>query len=72
MGVAFMVMVPVLYTDTTDAWRLRDRRARVAIDAAGVAVEFAFLATILVALTAVGIDLINISAFWRREWRFIF
>ncbi len=39
MGVAFMVMVPVLYTDTTDAWRLASRRARIAIDVAGMAVE---------------------------------
>ncbi|GJD31109.1 hypothetical protein PMNALOAF_2362 [Methylobacterium adhaesivum] len=44
MGVAFMVLMPVLYTDTTDAWRLRDRRQRVAIDGAGVAVELAVAA----------------------------
>ncbi|WP_218510281.1 HlyD family efflux transporter periplasmic adaptor subunit [Variovorax sp. dw_308] len=39
MGVAFIVMMPVLYTDTTDAWRLRSHRQRVLIDAAGMAVE---------------------------------
>ncbi len=39
MGVAFLVMFPVLFTDTTDAWRLCDRRKRLVIDAAGVAVE---------------------------------
>jgi putative peptide zinc metalloprotease protein len=39
MGVALMVMVPVLYTDTTDAWRVASRRARLAIDLAGIAVE---------------------------------
>ncbi len=44
MGVAFMVLMPVLYTDTTDAWRVQDRRKRVAIDAAGVAVELALAA----------------------------
>ncbi|GJE54784.1 HlyD family efflux transporter periplasmic adaptor subunit [Methylobacterium thuringiense] len=44
MGVAFMVLMPVLYTDTTDAWRVHDRRKRVAIDAAGVAVELAVAA----------------------------
>lgn len=44
MGVAFMVMMPVLYTDTTDAWRLRDRRQRLAIDGAGIAVELAVAA----------------------------
>ena len=41
VGVAFMVMVPLLYTDVTDAWRLGDRRARMIIDAAGIAVEIA-------------------------------
>jgi putative peptide zinc metalloprotease protein len=39
MGVAFMMMAPVLYTDVTDAWRLKDWRQRFAIDAAGVTVE---------------------------------
>jgi len=39
MGVCFLVMFPVLYTDVTDAWRLRDRRERLLIGSAGVAVE---------------------------------
>ncbi|WP_348816081.1 site-2 protease family protein [Halomonas sp. H10-59] len=39
MGVALIVMMPVLFTDTTDAWRLPRRRKRVLIDLAGVAVE---------------------------------
>lgn len=39
MGVSFLVMMPVLYTDTTSAWRLRSRRQRIAIDCAGVAAE---------------------------------
>ena len=41
MGVCFLVMFPVLYTDVTDAWRLRDRRERLLIGGAGVAVELA-------------------------------
>ncbi|MGM0594531.1 MAG: biotin/lipoyl-binding protein [Pseudomonadota bacterium] len=41
MGIAFLVMWPVLYTDTTDAWRVRDRRARLAIGAAGMLAELA-------------------------------
>lgn len=49
MGVALIVLFPVLYTDTTDAWRLRNRRQRVLIDLAGIAVELmvAVYATIL-------------------------
>lgn len=41
MGVAFMVLTPILYTDVTDAWRLRHRRDKVAIDGAGIVVELA-------------------------------
>ena len=39
MGVAFMVMMPLLYTDTTAAWRLKKRRERLAVCAAGVGAE---------------------------------
>jgi len=39
MGVAFLVMWPVLYTDTTDAWRLVSRRQRLAVGAAGMLTE---------------------------------
>jgi putative peptide zinc metalloprotease protein len=41
MGVALLVMWPVLYTDTSAAWRLKDRHKRLAIGAAGMAVELA-------------------------------
>ncbi|MDA8708151.1 biotin/lipoyl-binding protein [Hellea sp.] len=41
MGVAFLLMFPVLYTDTTDAWRLTSRRKRALIDAGGMIAEFA-------------------------------
>ncbi len=49
MGIAVMMMAPMLYTDVTDAWRLVDRRQRLLIDAAGVIVELglAIIATIL-------------------------
>ena len=39
IGLAFMLMTPMLYTDVTDAWRLPSRRQRMRIDFAGVAVE---------------------------------
>jgi putative peptide zinc metalloprotease protein len=41
MGVALLVMWPVLYTDTSGAWKLRDKNKRLAIGAAGMAVELA-------------------------------
>ncbi|MBU2411589.1 MAG: HlyD family efflux transporter periplasmic adaptor subunit [Gammaproteobacteria bacterium] len=39
MGIAFLLMTPILYTDTTDAWRLRSRFQRLSIVMAGVKVE---------------------------------
>jgi len=49
MGIAFLVMLPVLYTDTTDAWKLSSRRARMHIGAAGMLAELvlAVIATLL-------------------------
>jgi putative peptide zinc metalloprotease protein len=41
MGVAFLVMWPMLYTDTSESWKLADRRKRFNIAAAGVCVELA-------------------------------
>ncbi|MBT7952623.1 MAG: biotin/lipoyl-binding protein [Gammaproteobacteria bacterium] len=45
MGIALMVMLPVLYTDTTDAWRLNSRRQRLLIGAGGMFAEL-YLAVI--------------------------
>ncbi|MEJ2612137.1 MAG: HlyD family efflux transporter periplasmic adaptor subunit [Candidatus Thiodiazotropha sp.] len=49
MGVALLVLLPVLYTDTTDAWRLRTRAERLRIVTAGVRAELylALIATFL-------------------------
>ncbi len=44
MGFAMMVMVPMLYSDTSDAWKLTSRRQRAAIGAAGMIVECALAA----------------------------
>jgi putative peptide zinc metalloprotease protein len=41
VGICFMLLVPMLYTDVSDAWRLDDRRKRLAIDSAGLVVETA-------------------------------
>ncbi len=49
IGIAFMVLMPILYTDTSAAWRLPSRRKRLMIDAAGIFTELAIatLATII-------------------------
>lgn len=39
MGVAFMVLLPLFYTDVSDARRVNDRRARLLIGAGGVLAE---------------------------------
>ncbi|WP_448207613.1 HlyD family efflux transporter periplasmic adaptor subunit [Azospirillum sp. sgz302134] len=44
MGVAFMVLMPVLWTDTTEAWRLTSRRHRLLIDAGGMLAELTLAA----------------------------
>ena len=44
MGIALMVLYPVLYTDTTAAWRLTDRARRLRIGYAGMAIELAIAA----------------------------
>lgn len=52
MGVAFLVMWPMLYTDTGESWQLKSSRQRLAISAAGVTTELALagLATLAWAL----------------------
>lgn len=49
IGIAMMVMVPMLYSDTSDAWRLTSRRQRAAIGAAGMVVECSLAAVALFA-----------------------
>jgi putative peptide zinc metalloprotease protein len=53
MGVALLVMWPVLYTDTSESWKLADRRQRLHIAGAGILVEtmIAGLATLAWSLT---------------------
>ena len=49
MGVAMVVLVPMLYSDTSDAWKLPSRRQRAAIGAAGMVVECSLAAVALFA-----------------------
>ena len=56
MGIAFVVLWPMLYTDTGESWKLRSRHQRLAVSAAGICVELglAGLATLGWALTGPG------------------
>jgi putative peptide zinc metalloprotease protein len=44
MGIAFIVLWPLAYTDVNDAWKLKYRRQRLAVGGAGIAVELAVAA----------------------------
>ena len=39
MGVAFLLLFPMLYSDVSDTWRLPDKTKRLKVDAAGMLVE---------------------------------
>lgn len=56
MGIAFVVMWPMLYTDTGESWRLADNRQRLKIASAGIIAELALagLATLAWNLTTDG------------------
>lgn len=44
MGVAFLVMFPMAYTDVNETWKLPDRRQRLAVGAAGILTELTLAA----------------------------
>ena len=52
IGIAFLVLFPFLYTDTSDAWRLRNQKERLLINFAGILTELhiAILAVFLWAI----------------------
>ena len=56
IGVAFLVMMPVLYTDTSESWKLNRRQDRFAVAGAGIALELMLAAwtTLAWALTPDG------------------
>ena len=51
MGVAFLVMWPVAYTDVTESWKLSSHRERLAIAGAGIMTELFFASWALLGWT---------------------
>jgi putative peptide zinc metalloprotease protein len=49
MGIAFLVLWPMLFTDCNETWKLKDRRQRLSVASAGMLVEIsiAIVATLL-------------------------
>ncbi|NRT58101.1 HlyD family efflux transporter periplasmic adaptor subunit [Sphaerotilus uruguayifluvii] len=63
MGVTVMLGVPMLHTDTSEAWRLPSRRQRLWIDAAGVLVETALAGLATLAWTVLPDGALRDAAF---------
>ncbi|EZH76253.1 peptidase M50 [Ectopseudomonas composti] len=63
MGLAFMVMLPMFYTDVSDAWRVRDRRSRLLIGAGGVFAELLLAVPALLAWSLLPDGPLRTSAF---------
>ena len=57
IGLAMLVFFPFLYTDTTDAWKLRDHRQRLLINFAGMLTEIhlALIATFIWGISPEGL-----------------
>ncbi|WIX34412.1 biotin/lipoyl-binding protein [Salinicola sp. JS01] len=63
MGLAFMVLLPMFYTDVSDAWRVRDRRSRLLIGAGGVLAELSLAVLALLAWSLLPDGPLRTSAF---------
>lgn len=48
MGAIFIVIYPILYTETTNVWRLLDRKKRIRVALAGLMAEFSLAAFALI------------------------
>jgi putative peptide zinc metalloprotease protein len=63
MGAAFIVMWPVLFTETSEAWRLKDRKKRLMIAGAGILTELSVAIAASFVWLMAGDGLIRSTAF---------
>lgn len=63
MGIAFMVLWPVAFCDVTDAWKIKSRKTRFKIAAAGIATEIVIAGIALVGWGMSGPGLFNSVCF---------
>lgn len=63
MGIALLVLWPVLYTDTTESWKLQNRHQRMQIAAAGVLSEVFLAGFSLVVWSVSGEGMVRSAAF---------
>lgn len=71
MGVAFLIFFPCLFCNTTDAWKLADRKQRIAISAAGILVEGALAIISAYVWYFTGPGIVNSLAFYLLAVSFI-
>ena len=64
IGVALIFLLPVAYCDTSDAWRLSDRRQRLMINAGGLLMEAALAVVALLAWIALPDGILRTLAFF--------
>ncbi|MEO5378208.1 MAG: peptidase M50 [Magnetococcus sp. DMHC-6] len=64
MGVAFLVLLPMLYTDTTEAWKLPYKKQRLAIALGGLKAEGALAVLSLLAWNLLPLGMAKEMAFW--------
>ncbi|MEW6348689.1 MAG: efflux RND transporter periplasmic adaptor subunit [Thermodesulfobacteriota bacterium] len=71
MGLAFLIFLPCLYCNTTDAWQLADRKERIGISAAGIIAEatLAILCVYIWYFTKPGV--VNSLAFYLMALSFV-
>ena len=63
MGVAFLVLFPMAYTDVNEVWKLAEKRQRFAVGAAGVVTELVVAAWATLAWTLLPDGLLRNAAF---------
>ncbi|KAF1072563.1 MAG: hypothetical protein GAK45_00153 [Pseudomonas citronellolis] len=63
MGIAFVVLLPMFYTDVSDAWRVRERRSRLLIGAGGVLAELLLACVALLAWSLLADGPLRTAAF---------
>lgn len=63
MGVAFLVMMPMFYTDTSGSWKLTLKRQRITIGVAGMLTELALAAWATLACSFLPDGMLRSAAF---------
>lgn len=64
MGIALLVLIPVLYTDTNEAWKLSSKKERLIIGAAGILAEIVLAVAALLCWSFLPTGVLKSTAFF--------